>query len=533
LQLRAARSVVYLAAFAEAMTNPTQAIRMLITYAVVVPLAALVGWLLCNPLDYGTLGFFAFIAVLLASPIFIKWHYPILLFGLGLPAVCFFLPGRPPLWQAVSIISLGLAIVDRTLNSDKKFISAPVMTWPLLFTVAMAYFTAELTGGIGLHSLGGDVGGGKKYISVFVGAATYFALTSRRIPKEQRGRYIALIFLAASPAFISDLFQVLPAPLNYINLFIPPSQEAAARAENGITAMADTRFGALGTSAGVVVSFLLARYGLRGIVTGAPWRLPLLLLMLVLSLMGGFRIVLIGLGMQFTLLFFLEGLHRTRLLLVFVMGVFLAVAIVVPFSSKMPIPIQRAISFLPVKVDAEVAMDAEGSKLWREQMWRDVWPKVPQYLLLGKGYALHAEDFEYMGNGTFANSGADMDAGGQGLAVSMDYHNGPLSTLMPFGVWGMISFLWVAGACLFVTYRNYRYGDEELRTVNRYWFMTTLIHIFNYFFIFGAYSDDIGQFAKVAGFSVAFNWGVCRAKPVAVATPTIRRLPKSAITAPA
>ena len=113
------------------MTNPAQAIRALITYAVCIPLAMLVGWMLCNPLDYGTLGFFGLIAMLLVSPMLIRWHYPLMVFGLGSPIFCFFLQGNPPLSQVAVILCLSIAIIDRTMNSNKRFMSVPVMTWPL------------------------------------------------------------------------------------------------------------------------------------------------------------------------------------------------------------------------------------------------------------------------------------------------------------------------------------------------------------------------------------------------------------------
>ena len=36
----------------------------------------------------------------------------------------------------------------------------------------------------------------------------------------------------------------------------------------------------------------------------------------------------------------------------------------------------------------------------------------------------------------------------EGAAMAGDYHNGPLSVLIPFGIWGLAAFVWllVAGA---------------------------------------------------------------------------------------
>jgi hypothetical protein len=160
-------------------------------------------------------------------------------------------------------------------------------------------------------------------------------------------------------------------------------------------------------------------------------------------------------------------------------------------------------------------------------MWRDVWPKVPQYLLLGKGYLLTREDYEYMGGGAFAGLGS-LDQSEVGLAISGDYHNGPLSTLMPFGIWGAISFLWVSLAGLYILYQNYCYGDEDLKNYNRFMLVFALNSLFGYLFIFGAYSDTIGAVGKAVGISVALNWGLCKRKAESASAPSgIRPLPRT------
>ena len=506
-------------------SNPAAAVRMLVIYSLCIPLAALVGWMLTDQLDYGTLGFFGLIAALLGSPLIIRYHYGLMVLGLSAPIYCFFLQGNPPLWQVVVLLSLGVAVIDRTLNSDKRFLSVPVMTWPMLFVVAVTLMTAELTGGIGLKALGGGTGGGKKYISILIGVATYFALTSRVIPKEKRKLFIGLFFLSGLPAFVGDLFPLLPSPLNYVNLLIPPTGVNGTDTE---VSLGTTRLGAFSATASTIVTYLLVRHGLRGIFTiNHPLRLLLFLVMFALTLLGGFRTVMISYIAIFTLLFFLERLYRTQMLLVVVFGLLVGAVVVVPFADKLPRTFQRAVSFIPgIKVDAEVAADAEGSKKWREDIWRDTWPKVPQYLLLGKGYGLSVEDFTMMGDGTFSNQHL-IDNSENSLAISGDYHNGPLSTLMPFGVWGAIAYLWMAGASMFVLYRNFRYGDPELKTVNAYLLAACLYCIFGFCFVFGGYSDAPGFFARFAGFSIALNWCVCGPKKQMRVTQRINKTPLS------
>ena len=488
------------------MTNPAAAMKMLITYAVCIPLAIFIGYLLTNPMDYGTLGFLAFVLAALISPIFIKWHYPILIFGLGCPIVLFFLPARPPMWQAVVFLSLTIAIVERTLSSRRRFISLPAITMPLMFLLGVIIFTMELTGGIGFHQLGSSGGGGKKYVSCFAGIAMFFAIASRGIPKDKRGLYLFLFFFSGALAFLGDIGPLLPQPLTYINLLIPPSGTTL----QGDATLGVTRLGMLSSSCGVVVSWMLARYGLRGIIGGGSiWRLPVFCQLVIASQLGGFRSAFISFLLIVFVLFFLEGLHRTKLLFVFLMFGALVAGLLVPFARHFPYTIQRSLAFLPfVNLDPAVRMDTESSSEWRLKMWRDLLPQIPNYLLLGKGYSISEEDFEYMGSGAQANASAMLDSSQQALALSSDFHSGPLSTLIGFGVWGAIGMLWLMAAALWLLYRNYRYGDPELQTMNAFLLASCFVLIILFFFVFGAFQNDIGNFAKMAGLSAALNWGV-------------------------
>src|ERR1035437_8905033 len=99
------------------MTNPASVMRMLFTYVICIPVAILVGYLLTNPLDYGALGFLGLILAVIISPLFIKWHYPIMVFGLAFPAQMFFLKGNPSFGSIMVMLSLGITIVERTVNS--------------------------------------------------------------------------------------------------------------------------------------------------------------------------------------------------------------------------------------------------------------------------------------------------------------------------------------------------------------------------------------------------------------------------------
>lgn len=509
------------------MTNPAATMRLLITYGICIPLAMMAGYFVINAInsnatDVASVSTLGLIIALLLVPIFIRWHYPILLVGLGLPMNFFFLKGSPPAWEVVTIISFGIAIVERTMNSNRRFIPATSAKWAFIYTILMTYMTARLTGGIGLHSLGSDTGGGKKYISVILGAAVFFALSSQVIPKERRKLYLCLFLLAGLPAFLGDLAPLFPAPLNYIGLLIPATHYTPGEDFS----FSHSRLVAFGTTGGTVAAFMMAWWGIRGIFTGgkAVWRIPLFLMMAALSLTGGHRLNFLGLVATCGLMFFLEGLHRTRLLAAFVFGGVVCGALLVPLAIFLPYNIQRSLTVVPfLHLDPAARADAEGSSDWRLNMWRDVWPKVPEHLLLGKGYAITAEDYEMMGQGMLANSAeSKMDGSESALALSSDYHSGPLSTLMPFGVWGAISYIWLTIVGLQIAYRNYRYGDPELRIVNGYGLAAGIWGVICYLFVFGAYSSFVLGSAIGIGFNLALNGGVHgpASKPAKVLQPT-------------
>jgi hypothetical protein len=227
-------------------------------------------------------------------------------------------------------------------------------------------------------------------------------------------------------------------------------------------------------------------------------------------------------------LFFSEGLHRTRALPAILLGLLLAGPVTFAFSRQMPYTVQRSLAFLPLDLDPQVKLDAAGSSEWRKNMWEDLWPKVPGYLLLGKGYLLTAEDFQMMGAGTFANRSSHFDRSTEALAVSGDYHSGPLSTLIPFGLWGAMGFLWITLAGLRVLYRNYQYGDPALRTINGFLFMWYVQRYIMFFFVFGSLSLDLGLLLRTVGLSVALNGGLLGPLPKPAATPRIKPLPSPA-----
>ena len=87
-----------------------------------------------------------------------------------------------------------------------------------------------------------------------------------------------------------------------------------------------------------IYSYLLARVGIRGLLDlTRPWRLVALLLALGTGMLSGFRGFVIAFGLTFAVLFYLEGLHRTRYLAALLGVVLLGGALVLPQAEKLPL----------------------------------------------------------------------------------------------------------------------------------------------------------------------------------------------------
>ena len=499
------------------MNNNAAFLRTLIIYAVCVPLAIMVGGLVTSAGEMSSRAPWieaGLLLLLLCLPILLRWHHLLLILSWNLPVTIFFLPAAPQIWLPMLAMSLGISMLQRAMNQNLRFIPTPQITWPLLCLIAVELATAKLTGGFGLHSLGNEVAGGKKYVFLMAGILGFFAFTARRIPPHQARLCVALYFLSGCVNVVGDLISFLPGPFQYLYLFFPADSYVL------ISEPGAMRFAGAEQISIAVFSYMLARYGIGGIFrSGKPWRVAVFILFIALGFFGGFRGLLLNCALLFSILFFLEGLHRTRLLPLFASAGLLAMVCLYPLADRLPFTFQRAMAILPAniaKINPAIRADAQASSEWRVLMWKALLPQVSSHLLLGKGYAITREDMQFMGRDSAFRS---FDPAQQALALSGDYHNGPLSVILPFGIWGAIGFLWFLIAGVWALNLNRLYGDPALHTVNTFLFAAFLAHIIFFFGAFGSLSLDIVSFAGVLGLGISLNGGICRpARQPAAAT---------------
>lgn len=490
------------------MTANPRLVQSLLIYSITLPLAIVIGYMLGRP-DFGTFMLIGLVLVALAVPILLNWYHPLLALSWHSTAVAFFLKGRPPFWLVFTALSLLVMLLRKSIDRQARFLRAPGVAWPLIFLAVVVFVTAKATGGLGLMSFGSEVWGGRRYIFLWGAIAGFFAFTSQRIPMERARLYVALFILGGLSWAMASMIRFVGPSLYFIFWLFPvevmPWQIAPAGEVPRLTGICFASVTAL--------TYMLARYGLRGIFfERKPIRAAIFLLFFTTALLGGFRSWMIYTVILLTTQFFLEGLHRTRLLPLTVLVVLLGTAALIPLLPRLPVPIQRSFAWLPLPVQPTVREDVEGSTEWRVRMWRVAMQELPRYLWLGKGYAIDPREAELTWTG-WKKFGEE--AAYAGAYLAQDYHNGPLSVIIPLGIWGAIGFIWFLIVGFRVLYRNYKFGHPNLRTTNALLLAMFLAHTIKFMFIAGGFYNEFWWFTGIVGFSISLNGGICAPAPVA------------------
>ncbi|HMJ89455.1 MAG TPA: O-antigen ligase family protein [Candidatus Acidoferrum sp.] len=479
--------------------------RTLLVYGIVLPLAVVIGWMMSSPDDVKSLTVIGAVVFVLLLPVILKYHYGLLVFSWNASIIVFFLPAQPTFWALMVTINVFMAVCYRILQRRPLFTHVPMLTFSLLGLALVVLITAKLRGGIGMRSLGSGSYGGKQYFYLLMSILGYFAFASQSIDMAKIGRFTKSFYLSGLTGVISNLIYSLPS-LWFLYLIFPAGLALSqAQAEYfGLRMSRIAGFSLVGTS---VLYYLLARHGLAGVLSvRKPWRILIFGVVLLLCAASGYRSILLLVILLISALYCLEGWFFTRWSFVALLAGGLVFAAAIPFANKLPLGIQRSLSVLPINVDPVARMDAQGTTEWRLLLWKAMLPELPKYIWLGKGYAidptamyLTQQAYRYGFAPDYANS-----------IVVGDYHSGPLSVYVSFGLPGVIAFLAFWAACVRALWLNYKYGRDETRVLNRFLLAMFIAKALLFVGIFGSLHSDLATFTGLIGVSVALNRGVCR-----------------------
>ena len=476
--------------------------RALLIYAMVLPLAVLMGFMLATPTDFDSFAILMFGFTALCIPLLLKWHHLLLAWTANAALIVFFLPGQPQVGILMAFVSLGIAVISRTLSKQRQFIQVPALTIPIILLMLVVLITAKFTGGIGARVMGAETWGAKRYLGVFGAVVAYFAFTTQRIPPEKASLYLTAFFLGGMTVMMSDII-FMAGPQFYFLFVFFPSDYASMQA---ITSDTLLRLSGVAFASAWAFYFMIEHYGIEGIFDlRRPWRLLIVTLCVIGSLLGGYRGLTIVLMLVFICHFFVEGVHKKRLGPVLILVTAMALTGTILMIERLPLSVQRAFSFLPLEqIDPAARLDAMGTLDWRLKMWKTVVPEIPRYLILGKGYSFSGTDYyltqEAVRRGMYQSY--------EDTLISGNYHNGILTLLIPFGIFGLGSFAWFISAGLWVLLRNFRYGAPQLKRHNSFLLSYFVARIIFYVIFYGQFDSDFFHFTALIGLSVAINGGV-------------------------
>lgn len=489
------------------MTTGPIFLRTQLVFALVLPMALILGYLLATPYDISSVGMTGLVFLVLTLPLLLKWYHPLLFIFWNLPSMAFFLPGSPEMWMVVGAAGFTVSLAQRAMLADMRFISTPSVLAPVFFLMIVIALTGQFTGGIGLRALGGSTVGGKNYLYFFVSTCGLLAMLSYRVPKEKVRRYLKFFFLAPLVSSIGILAPLLPPAFYFLFLFFPVTGNDVTwlnALEEGSGGIA--RLGALSTAAMNALYFVLAWWGVRRMLEPEKfWRLLLFVGLLALVAMGGFRSFLISCILTFFVLFWLEGLFRTKYAAMLLAAAILGGTLIIPLANRLPLPIQRSIAFLPLNLDPTAVFEARNSTEWRLNLWKMAADQIPRYFWFGKGMGVDAEEMA----STVALSNRGKLASDESFLLVQNFHNGPLSVIIPLGIWGAIGWLWLVIAILRALYKNYRYGDEELKRINTFFLAYFIMHVLVFLIVFGHFPLAYPVWMGIIGISLCLNHGIC------------------------
>ncbi|NBV20568.1 MAG: O-antigen ligase domain-containing protein [Proteobacteria bacterium] len=491
----------------------------LLVYALIAPLSIWLGLMLATPMSPTSLIGVGLVVFTLCVPLLLRWHHALVIGFWNAVVVIPFLPGQPSAWILLAGLSLGIAITSRTMRHQSDFIWVRGVAIPLLLLAAVVVGTA-ITRGVGSRALGSEMWGAKRYLSLFGAIIGYFALTARAVPPRQATWFAGLFFLSGMTAIFSDLAFAGGRAFYWLFLFFPTDLAF----NQAMSADTLRRFTGMAWMAQAGYWFMLLRYGIRGMLDPRRlWRLILFLSLFMVGLLGGFRSSIILFGILFVTQFWFERLFRTRWFFVVALGGLIMGAFLVGFAERLPLSVQRSLSFLPTNVHPAAQQDAAGTLDWRLQMWRVVVPEIPQYLWVGKGYTFSGTEYSLMQEAIRKG----LFTAYEDTLVSGNYHNGLLTLLVPFGLPGTLAFTAFIIAGWRVLRRNYLYGPASMQRVNTFLIAYFTARLVFYLVFYGQFDLDLMVFTGVVGLSLSLNGGIH-------APPTVRPVPlRPALPAPA
>jgi len=389
----------------------------------------------------------------------------------------------------------------------KKTRTHAKLSWlDIILAINIAYLlTVWVRNPVGFNSMGGEMVGGRAYFTILVTYLGYLVIRRVRAPVRLVYWLPALILL---PHFLNDL-------LNLVTQLYPKLGVALLPFYSGVDISVitdtggiqdDTRLVALGKLGPTIIQSLVSYFPPATFFHPSRYYLivPLISAFLMIGL-SGFRSELAKAAASVGISSVLRG--RKRDLVVYgavgLVGI-IAISGVHQAGFSVPIPIQRALSFLPLKWDDRATQNADDTTLWRVEMWEAALKPnstIIRNKLLGDGFGFSAVEWNIIKDQTLGYGQGFIGAMAQeAWIVKGAFHSGPISSIRFVGYVGLALFTWLQLYFLFYVVKLvHRALNTRFMPLAIYVGIWAVYTPFEFIFIFGAFDDNLIALMSYAG----------------------------------
>lgn len=409
------------------------------------------------------------------------------------------LPGQFSLYYAAICSVVGCAVL---LIAFKR---SPIPEVRLCEKFALAFCTIVfLTGlyqGFGFQFLRSYMWGGFHYVSTIFPALLVFTLPLVNMPATWWRKAIVIMGLLAPMPLLADFLVLQGVNFGILRLFLQTGDTILTLLQEQAIGEGLGRLTSAGVAAqSMVIAFLSIVHTRKLFMIRSAGAIAVLVGLTILSLLSGFRLMT---GMLLFVVFlcalYQKSLTPNRVVLGFFL-VTVALVILYAISEFLPVSVQRAVSWLPgISVSSGAARDAEGTITWRLDLWREAIHFIPEYFWIGKGFSYDANLYLASVTGYASHDSINW------ALVTGAYHNGYLSLILLFGVFGILIGL---PLLVMVVVRHIRinyssWNSERLHQCHQAFLASQTCWVLVYLTVYGDVSAVYPQFF--------FNWAVMEA----------------------
>jgi hypothetical protein len=396
----------------------------------------------------------------------------------------------------IVFLAFFVMIAVKLVRQKGKFGSLDTLLWINIFYLV----TVFIRNPVGLDIFDAERVGGRDYFNLVIAVVSYLVLSrSTATPVQARKLPLFIVFSTGIIAFLSIVTYLRPSLFPLIATFYSGVYAGGFQAQDVLNA----QWTGEGNKDRIDTLMFFAQAGFlclcsfyRSVTLINPFyfrRFCMMLVCMLATLLSGFRSVVFLNGAMFILSsYFRKKMRETSLLFLMALPLLIALTIAQGKLFELPLPAQRALSFLPGDWKYEVVQDTKGSTEWRVQMWKRALTsdRYIENKLLGDGFGYRRADMQRLDR--MAAMGVTYTDTQEIMMLSGNYHSGPVSAIRYVGAVGLILYYIFIIALAVHAARLIRSCRETPFFVPALFFcLPVFFHPFFYTFIFGGYQGAI------------------------------------------